>query len=180
MKVDECIYKPPYHSIYGYLFEGGSESFLYADKEAVIFFVYSGELAISYQNEKIILKKGEYAFVKCNIIINIMKKDIGLEPFNGIYMGFNKWFLWDIYKNFCYQPGYFCPNNFEQNIIKLPSNPYLQSLYISLKTYLEYGEKPSPDILQLKMLEAVHSLTLTDKRFFTCLFCFIYPFNERH
>ncbi len=176
MEANKSIYKLLSISpIYGHLCENGSECFLRSDKEALLFFVYSGKLTISYLDEYITLGKGEYAFVKRDIFTDIKKHGTGTQNFNGIYLGLDKYFLWDIHDDLSKQCKCCRSRNFENNLIKLSSNPYLQSLYISLGIYLDYGVNPSEDILQLKMFEAVYSLTLTDSRFYTCLFDFLYP-----
>jgi len=176
MEANNCIYRPLYTSpIYDYLSENGNELFIQAQKEAVIFFVYSGELIISYNDEAICVKKGEYAFVKRGIVADINKRDIENEKFSGAYIGFDKIFLWWFYRKI-YNPALSISNDkFEQSIIKLPYTPYMHSLYISLETYREYGRKPERDILCLKLQEGIYSLTMTDNRFYSCLFDFIYP-----
>ena len=58
------------------------------------------------------------------------------------------------------------------NIIKLPRNPYLESMHISLLPYLYLNIQPVEQIVEIKLTEAVFSLLLTDEIFYASLFDF--------
>lgn len=176
---NDYIYKSTYCSlIYDYLLENGSETFIKVNREAAILFVYSGELIISCENETICLKKGEYAFVKRGIVIEINKKNLGNEKFSSAFIGFDRHFLWWFHCKMCNRSLIHSKDKFDRNLIKLPRTPCLHSLYISLETYKGYGEKPTIDILSLKLQEGIYSLIMIDNRFYSCLFDFIYPFDS--
>jgi len=164
------------HDIYfDYILQSGCEVFKRTNTDAVIFFVYSGKLDICCPNEKISLTKGQYAFIKHDIIITIDKSDSGNDKFCCAYIGFSKKYLFQLYLAMDGKYLPFTENRFRQALIKLPYTPSLQSLYISLIPYFEYGVKPSVNILELKRQEGIYSLILTDERFYSCLFEFASP-----
>jgi len=174
MKTDNYTSATNYSDIYfDYILQSGCEVFTRTNTDAVIFFVYSGELNISSPKEKISLTKGQYAFIKHDVITTINKNNCGNDKFCCAYMGFSKKYLFQLYQA---MDGKFLPfteNRFRQALIKLPYTPCLQSLYISLIPYLKYGVRPSINILELKRQEGIYSLILTDERFYSCLFDFV-------
>jgi len=85
-------------------------------------------------------------------------------------MGFSNDFLMDFYhkldkKKLPKQVG--C---FGSSMVELPCNPPLDSLYISLHTYLKWNIEPAQDIIKLKLMEGVYTLLTTDNRFYNSLF----------
>lgn len=175
MEIDNYNLPPKnYDDIYfDYIFESGYEVFTRTHTEAVIFFVYSGKLDICYPKKKISLAKGQYAFIKHDVIITINKNDCGNEKFSCAYIGFSKKYLLQLYQTMGGKYISFVDTSFRHALIRLPYTPYLQSLYISLIPYLECRVKPSMHILDLKRKEGIYSLILTDERFYSCLFDFI-------
>ena len=60
----------------------------------------------------------------------------------------------------------------------LPSKrPDIRSLFESLIPYFDMGEKPSEEILKLKMIEGVYVLLNTDKNLYASLFDFVEPWK---
>jgi len=170
------LYTPDIY--FDYIFRDGSELFMSANTEAVIFFVYSGEMNISSMYETISVGKGQYAFVKHDVIITINKNDCGTDEFCCAFLKFSKNYLLDLYLGFDGHTIPFSEKQFEQALIKLPYTPSMQSLYVSFKPYLEYGVRPSKEILELKRQEGIYSLILTDERFYSCLFDFVQCFQS--
>jgi len=174
MKTDNYTPATNYSDIYfDYILQNGCEVFTRTNTEAVIFFVYSGRLDICCSQEKISLTKGQYAFIKHDVITTINKYDCGNDKFCCAYMGFSKKYLFQLYQAMDGEYSWFSENGFPHALIKLPYTPCLQSLYISLIPYLEYGVRPSVNILELKRQEGIYSLILTDERFYPCLFDFV-------
>jgi len=173
MKTHHANSAPLYSSdiYFDYIFRKGSE--MRTNTEAVIFFVYSGEMNISSRHETISVGKGQYAFVKHDVEITISKKDCGTDRFCCAFLGFSKNYLFDLYLGMNKHMIPFPNKRFEQAIIKLPYTPSMQGLYVSFKPYLEYGIRPTKEILELKRREGIYSLVLTDERFYPCLFDFI-------
>ena len=60
----------------------------------------------------------------------------------------------------------------------LPSDrPDIRSLFESVIPYFEAGEKPSEDMLKLKMTEGVYVLLRTDRNLYASLFDFVEPWK---
>jgi len=136
----------------------------------MIFFIHSGELMVECGDERITINKGESVFLRHGSTISFQKKNCGEEPFCGIYIGFSETILSELYHNTIrykkeYQSG--CINSY---IIRLPCLPCIQSLYVSMATYLEWGIKPSEYIVELKQQEGIFSLLLVDEKFYNSLF----------
>ena len=174
MKTDNYTSATNYSDIYfDYILQNGCEVFTRTNTDAVLFFVYSGQLDIYCSQEMISLTKGQYAFIKHDVITTINKNDCGNDKFCCAYMGFSKKYLFQLYQAMDGNYSSFSKNRFTHVLIKLPYTPCLQSLYISLIPYLEYGVRPSINILELKRQEGIYSLILTDERFYSCLFDFV-------
>ena len=175
MKTDHSNYMQVcYPDIYfDYIFQHGSEIFLRTNTEAVIFFVFSGELNIRSMQEDISVRKGQYAFVKHDVLATIYKNNCGADKFCCAFLGFSKRYLLDLYLAMGENTLTFPEKRFEQELIKIPYTPYMQSLYISLIPYLKYGVSPTKTVLELKRQEGIYSLVLTDERFYPCLFDFV-------
>lgn len=140
--------------------------------EYTLIFVFSGELSVQCTNCEKTVRKGEYLFLCKDKSIVLTRKSYGEEPFRSVFMGFNHNFLCEFHKNMKNKEYMKNGGDFQQNIIELPRNAYLQSMYVSLMPYMEWDMEPMKQIVEIKMMEAVFSLLLTDKRFYTCLFGF--------
>ena len=140
--------------------------------EYALIFVFSGELVVCNGNcEKTISKRG-YIFLRKDkdTILNI--KSFENEPFSSICMGFSHNFLYKFYQSIKKKEGVKFTENFPLKVIELPRTPYLESMYVSLLPYLSRNVKPMEQIVEIKLMEAVFSLLLTDERFYPYLFDF--------
>lgn len=140
--------------------------------EYVLIFVFSGELAVCCDNHKTTIRKGEYVFLRKNINTVLSRKACNGETFKSVFMGFNPTFLREFYQNMNKKELAGEREYFTTGFLKLPRNPYLESMYISLLPYLDLNVQPMQQFVEIKMIEAVFSLLLTDKRFNSCLFDF--------
>ena len=60
----------------------------------------------------------------------------------------------------------------------MPSKrPDIRSLFESVIPYFDAGEKPSEDVLKLKMIEGVYVLLNTDRNLYASLFDFVEPWK---
>ena len=146
--------------------------------EYTLIFVFSGELFVQCTDCEKTVRKGEYLFLRKDESIVFTRKSYGEELFRSVFMGFNQNFLCEFHKNMKNKEYMKNGGDFKQNIIELPRNAYLQSMYVSLLPYLEWNMEPMKQIVEIKLMEAVFSLLLTDKRFYTCLFGFTEECNE--
>lgn len=140
--------------------------------EYLLIFVYSGKLTIQHGRRRTTIHKGEYIFLRKDISIKLIRKSDGEEAFNSVFIGFNHSFLRDFHRRMDKKGIPRDTDVFTHNIIQLPKNPYMESLYVSLLPYLHWNAKPLDQIVEIKLKEAVLSLLLTDNRFYNCLFDF--------
>lgn len=143
--------------------------------EYTLIFVFSGKLIIHNENYNITVQKGEYIFLRKDIETILIRESVNNEAFRSIYMGLNHSFLREFYRNMNQENIPHDARNFRKNIIKLPQNPYLESLYISMQSYMQWRAKPIKQILKIRLTEAVFSLLSTNKSFYPCLFDFLTP-----
>ncbi len=136
----------------------------------VLIFVFSGKLIVTCGSYRKTVRQGEYIFLHQNEDIILDRKSCHQERFSSLFMGFSACFLSDFYRNL---PSHYFPDKevyFHTNIVELSRNPYLDSLYLSLYTYLKANTVPANEIIELKLKEGVYTLLTTDKRFYNCLF----------
>ena len=73
------------------------------------------------------------------------------------------------------------PNDSEREKVSLrvlPSNrPDIRSLFESVIPYFDAGEKPSEEVLKLKMVEGIYVLLNTDRNLYASLFDFVEPWK---
>lgn len=136
----------------------------------VLIFVYSGELIVRTGQQKTRVREGGYIFLCRDNNIILEKKPFAEQLFRSAFMGFSQSFLNEFYSNLNKKK---LPQNITpvtKNIIEIAKNPYLDSLYISMKPYFEWDENPIKKVLEIKLTEAVYCLLAIDKKKFSCLF----------
>lgn len=140
-----------------------------------IFFVYAGELIIEYNNQRISGKKGEYLFFRKEVKVVITKKNSRQEPFLGVSLSLSETFLFNCFFEIKRESSLNILKEKEDLVIVLANIPCLESLYVSMESYLKYKQTPSMEIESLKKTEAVYALITVDDQFYKYLFDFILP-----
>lgn len=155
---------------FDYIYNEGEDSLTISFP--MIVFIHSGKLTIRYDYESITINKGEAVFLSSRSKICICKKDCGDEHFCATYIGFSQTILLELYSTINNKKQYqqTCA---DIKIVSLPCVPCIQSLYISIATYLEWGIKPSKYIVELKQQEGIFCLLLIDDKFYNFLFDFV-------
>ncbi|MDU1892681.1 MAG: hypothetical protein E6767_18520 [Dysgonomonas sp.] len=136
----------------------------------VLIFVFSGKLTIRKRKENITVEEGEYIFLRKDIEIILIRESSNNKAFKSIFMGLNHSFLREFYRNIDKENIPHNTRSFRKNIIKLPQNPYLESLYISMRPYMQWCTKPIKQILKIRLIEAVFSLLSINGSFYPYLF----------
>lgn len=155
----------------GYFFQGKTEG-AGTSPPHVLVFVISGELTVHCKCGTTNVAKGEYIFLRRDTDTVLERKPSGDEPFRSVFMGFDRTFLKKLYPAIAKKTISTKSGDFADNVIPLPKKPYLESLYVSMLPYLQWNVSPMKQVLEIKLMEAVHSLILTDERFYSCLFDF--------
>lgn len=140
--------------------------------EYVLIFVLAGKLTVSNKNYNATAQKGEYIFLRKDIKTKLIREPFDSESFSSIFMGFNTNFLRDFYHNMDKEKIPHHADNFKENIIKPTQNACMESLYISMLSYIKWNIRPIKQILGIRLIEAIFCLLSTDKSFYSCLFNF--------
>lgn len=136
----------------------------------VLILVYSGELIVRLGENEVRIKKGEYVFLCHDINIILERKSVDGQSFKSTFMGFSSSFLNEFYRNLNKKKVPQNIGSFNNSIIEISKNPFIDSLYLSMKPYFYWNAEPIKRVLEIKLTEAVYSLLAADKRFFSCLF----------
>lgn len=148
------------------------------NKEHTLIYLCSGELEIDERGKKRILHAGECAFMRRDHRMWLQKKVENGEPYHSVVLKFSRPFLKEFYQTLNRQQ---IPADSKREKISfrlLPSNrPDIRSLFESVIPYFEAQEKPSEEILKLKMIEGVYVLLNTDINLYASLFDFVEPWK---
>lgn len=144
----------------------------------ILIFVYAGELVVRQADKLITAHKGEYIFIKSNSDIELTKKSADGETFKGLIWGLDYPFLQDFYEKHRTKKWPPIYRNADRSVVKLNPSTYMESLYDSLKPYLDFRVKPVMQILEVKSQEAVYCLLYTDISLYPYIFESVYPQNN--
>ncbi len=142
-------------------------------------YVCSGELTLEENGATTKIHKGECVFIRRDHKVHIAKHSLGDEAYMGITMMFNREYLKQAYQEVAAK-GHDISRAIEcsrLSVIKLPSAPQFDGLFLSITPYLETSEEPSEEMMRLKTHEALLALTETDKRIIPMLFDFTEPWK---
>lgn len=140
-------------------------------------YLYGGEMIIEERGNKIVIGKGECAFIKRDNRILMTKQSKDGEAYKGIFMSFNRNNLREFYAKL--DRNSIPKNNikFEESVIKMPQGPEVESLFNSMTPYFDTEIKPREEFMNLKIQEGIYLLLNTDKRFYPTLFDFTEPWK---
>lgn len=148
------------------------------NREHTLIYLCSGELEIDERGKKTILHPGECAFMRRDHRMWLHKKAGNGVPYRSVVLKFSKAFLREFYRTLNPED---LPSGIERertSLRLLPSNrPDIRSLFESIIPYFDAGEKPSDEILRLKMIEGIYVLLNTDRRLYASLFDFVEPWK---
>jgi len=148
------------------------------NREHTLIYLDSGELEIEERGKKTVLHAGECAFMRRDNQLWLNKKVEDGKPYHSIVLKFSRQFLREFYQTLNRQQ---IPSDSKREKISLrmlPSNrPDIRSLFESVIPYFNAGEKPSDDVLKLKMIEGVYVLLNTDINLYASLFDFVEPWK---
>jgi AraC-like DNA-binding protein len=145
--------------------------------EHFLVYIYSGEYVLVERKKKTVVRPGECVFLRRDNRVNMIKQPVGDEPFRGIFLTFKRNFLRTVYQDFERKELPLNAGKQKQSVIKLPQTPDIKGLFQSLTPYFESSMEPSNEIMELKLLEGVHSLLRIDNRFYGTLFDFTEPWK---
>ena len=148
------------------------------NNEHTLIYLCSGELDIEESGKKTVLHPGDCAFIRRDNRMWLQKKVENAKPYRSIVLKFSKAFLREFYQTLNRQQ---LPTDSERERVSLrvlPSNrPDIRSLFESVIPYFDASEKPSEDVLKLKMIEGVYILLNSDRNLYASLFDFVEPWK---
>lgn len=148
------------------------------NKEHTLIYICSGELEIDENGRKTVLHPGDCAFMRRDNRMMLSKRAERGRPYRSIVLKFSRTFLCDFYKKLDSRQIPADSRRLKESLYLLPSNrPDIRSLFESLIPYFDAGEKPSDEILKLKMVEGMYVLLNTDKSLYASLFDFVEPWK---
>lgn len=123
------------------------------------------------------VRKGECAFIRRDIRVNMTKQAYGDEQYQGIFIMFNRNMLRNLYQNLEKNRIPQEAPKFKQSVIKLPQIPEIESLFSSMIPYFAPSVKPKDEFMRLKIIEGVYALLSIEQRFYPTLFDFTEPWK---
>ena len=148
------------------------------NREHTLIYLISGELEIEERGKKTVLHPGECAFMRRDNRMWLQKKVEEGNPYRSVVLKFSRSFLKEFYQTLNRQQISYDSKREKESLRVLSSNrPDIRSLFESIIPYFDAGEKPSEDVLKLKMIEGVHVLLNTDINLYASLFDFVEPWK---
>lgn len=167
-----------YSDIFLAMYFNEEMSCLHRNHSHVLVYIYSGELKINERGKITRLRRGECAFIRKDIGVQMIKKAHNGKQFKAIFLMFTAKFLRDFYNRLNRTT---LPKEAKRNKIslyKLPANrPDILSLFESMKPYFDSNIRPTDELLQLKMIEGVYVLLHTSKSLYASIFDFADPWK---
>lgn len=143
----------------------------------VLIYVYSGEMIVEDNGRRVKVNAGEYVFLRRDNHVQILKQAVGDAPYKAISIRFERNFLRDYFSRTDREKLPVNVRRFKDVALKLHKTPYLDSLFFSLYPYTDVEVKPLPELMAMKMNEAVFCLLSYDERFYPTLFDFNAPWK---
>lgn len=148
------------------------------NKEHTLIYLCSGILEIEERGRKTILHPGECAFMRRDNRMWLQKKIEEGKPYRSVVLKFSRNFLREFYQTLNRHQIPFDSKRDKTSLRVLPANrPDIRSLFESVIPYFDAGERPSEEILKLKMIEGVYVLLNTDPNLYASLFDFVDPWK---
>ena len=130
------------------------------------------------KGKKTVLHPGDCAFMRRDNRMWLQKKVEDDKPYRSVVLKFSRAFLREFYQSLNRQQLPTDSKREKVSLRVLPSNrPDIRSLFESVIPYFDAGEKPSEEVLKLKMIEGVYILLNTDHNLYASLFDFVEPWK---
>ena len=150
----------------------------HANAEHTLIYLVSGELEITDNGKKTILRPGGCAFMRRDHRMLLQKRVKEGVPYHSVVLKFNRKFLREYYSSLAKNSIPLDARRSKKSLTVLPANrPDIRSLFESILPYFESGSKPSDAVLQLKMTEGLYVLLNTDANLYASLFDFTDPWK---
>lgn len=150
----------------------------HCNREHTLIYIYSGELEITENSHKTILRPGDCAFMRRDNRLWLQKRAGHDKPYRSVVMKFSRKYLKGFFQSIARRD---IPENASRqklSLLKFPSRrPDIASLFESLIPYFDSGITPDEEILRMKMDEGMLAILKTDKNLYASLFDFAEPWK---
>lgn len=148
------------------------------NREHTLIYLCSGELEIEERGRKTVLHPGDCAFMRRDNRMWLQKRVEEGKPYRSVVLKFSRTFLREFYRTLDPRQLPSDTKREKASLRVLPSNrPDIRSLFESVMPYFDADEKPSEEVLKLKMIEGVYVLLNTDRHLYASLFDFVEPWK---
>lgn len=148
------------------------------NREHTLIYLCSGELEIEERGKKTVLHAGDCAFMRRDNRMWLQKKVAPGSPYRSVVLKFSRPFLREFYQTIPRQQLPADSKRAKAGLRILPKNrPDVRSLFESVIPYFDADEKPSEEVLKLKMTEGIYVLLHTDRNLYASLFDFVEPWK---
>ena len=135
-------------------------------------YLYSGQLYLRNQcGETLHIGKGNSAFIGRDSYSYIYAEPELHEPCRVLFFSLPREFLCEFYQTLSHSDRKSSTTELPA-LHRLPSTSETEGLFQSWMPYMQEGQELPETVLRLKMVEAVHALLNTDKRYIPTLFDF--------
>ncbi|MDO4181215.1 MAG: AraC family transcriptional regulator [Bacteroidales bacterium] len=150
----------------------------HCNREHTLIYIHSGELEITEHGRKTVLHPGECAFMRRDNRMWLQKRAKEDKPYRSIVLKFSRDFLGEFYQTLNKRDIPKDARRDKTSLFVMPqSRPDIRSLFESVIPYFDAGEKPSEEVLKLKMTEGVYAILNTDINLYASLFDFVDPWK---
>lgn len=151
----------------------------HANREHTLIYLCSGELEITEEGERHVLRAGECAFMRRDHRMMLQKRIRGGVPYRSVVLKFSRGFLREFYQDLVRKEE--LPERAERDrrsFLRLPADrPDVKSLFESVLPFFDSGVRPSEELLRLKMIEGMYIQLHTDPSLYASLFDFTAPWK---
>lgn len=144
----------------------------------VLIFVYSGEMTVEDKGRKTVVHTGEYVFLRRDHLVRIHKYAANGQPYQAISIRLERDFLKEYWSRYRQSIHLNRNGRIRAAATKVHANPYVESLFASLKPFADATEvDPTDDFIRLKQEEAVMVLLQLNDKIAPTLFDFYDPWK---
>ena len=166
-----------YSDIFLTMYSNNFQTCLHRNHSHVLAYMYSGELEINERGEITKLHEGECAFIRKDNTVQLKKKAFGQQQFKAIFLMFTRKFLQTFFHRVDKKSIPIESKRDKTSLLKIPVRPDVISLFESMTPYFNSTQKPTDELLELKMTEGIYVLLNTDINLYASLFDFAEPWK---
>lgn len=153
-----------YNNVFYSFFYDDLSGCVHSSGEYALNYVYSGEMILESETEKIHVRKGECVFIPRDHHITMYKKTYQGERYCGVFLMFTRSFLREMYGKLSINKIRTEAKKLDKSVITLPKTVKLASLFASMTPYLDPDVKPRDNFMELKLQEGLMALLAIDTR----------------